>query len=855
MTTTRGTLLRGRPTSVQRVGTDRLGEAGQPAVGLDAELGADRGRPLHERPGAPAPSLEEQELGGPQEAVLVERLGLDAALEQADGLVDVPPIDRVVDEQVEQLELPAAQPLPRRGRPVGVAVLGQQLACVGGQRRARQTCALDGLARQRRAGIGLEADGVHRRPLGQAEAIPAALHEVAARRAQTVEQVAQARATRLDIGARPEDLDGLLDGEGRRWLHVDRYGDDQRQPDHQARGLPRHELLLRHGGHHLGGWLARSGHIPRLQWQHRQLRFHTRQRTTILASPRLPQGIGDCGRLQSREPGLAERVFQLHGNGRRRQWASAPRDAERHCGLLSRAQLSRGLLPGRLVHAHAILVGKHRVLHGDVHPGSAGAAWDPAAHQRVLRRRQHVRLELGSAAEPLRPGSIARADAAGEDVYGRAAQACGCDASQIGGQTGRAYPTAWRAATIRADIVPFSGPPTYCDYRAKYTPYEKKVAEQYRRQYTDDSIAYAEVGTGAGATAFVLGGSPDPTVSKAGSIYYTVLATYSGFSSTYMSRQAEYMARIVADPPDPAWRRTARPLHISPNRIPTFPGASRSAATAIRSYALATLQGAAVNTCVVQAIDRGSTALAHGAPGTAAAQYRAGRSCALQAASVAARLPRLARKAAHSLAQLERRVVTRKVRHLLEVAPRGLAARRAAARRIAAAVARVIALPPSQLANLRKTLASTSARPSSVTLPTAFMRIAARNAKWASFGRRAAGVLAAAAARYPTVGRRATVAADGGTNVSVGCAKSQVACAGQLAIGYSGAHPSTLGSASFSVPAGKRSTVRLALSGDALRLLRTRRGVLRASSILTLTQAQEGSRAPLTLRLAGSGKQ
>ena len=107
-------------------------------------------RALDEHGGGAAAALEEQELGGADVAGLVERLGDLGLVEQADRLVEVAALDRVVGEQVEEVEVAAAQALARRGGPGLVAVGGQQVAGVAGEGGAGQAGLLGGCGRSAR---------------------------------------------------------------------------------------------------------------------------------------------------------------------------------------------------------------------------------------------------------------------------------------------------------------------------------------------------------------------------------------------------------------------------------------------------------------------------------------------------------------------------------------------------------------------------------------------------------------------------------------------------------------------------------------------------------------------------------
>ena len=103
-----------------------MGVSGKP------EAGAELQRALDEDGGGAAAALEEQELGGADVAGLVERLGDLGLVEQADRLVEVAALDRVVGQEVEQVEVAAAQAFAGCGGPGLVAVGGKQVAGVAG---------------------------------------------------------------------------------------------------------------------------------------------------------------------------------------------------------------------------------------------------------------------------------------------------------------------------------------------------------------------------------------------------------------------------------------------------------------------------------------------------------------------------------------------------------------------------------------------------------------------------------------------------------------------------------------------------------------------------------------------------
>ncbi|MCA1682394.1 MAG: alkaline phosphatase family protein [Actinobacteria bacterium] len=101
----------------------------------------------------------------------------------------------------------------------------------------------------------------------------------------------------------------------------------------------------------------------------------------------------------------------------------------------------------------------------------------------------------------------------------------------------------------------------------------------------------------------------------------------------------------------------------------------------------------------------------------------------------------------------------------------------------------------------------------------------------------------------------ASVDEHGRATVTIDCRASRLACHGQLTITVTTGHKPkvrhvTAGQAGFSVPAGRRLSIRVKVTQPALTLLGRHRGALHTKATLTLSGATHGAASSLTLKRA-----
>ncbi len=265
---------------------------------------------------------------------------------------------------------------------------------------------------------------------------------------------------------------------------------------------------------------------------------------------------------------------------------------------------------------------------------------------------------------------------------------------------------------------------------------QKDAATEQKRIWEDRYIFWgglAAVFTGATAYA----GSNPVTAPAAGPLGF--LAAGNGLLAWWASAEATYWGRVAEDPPDRNWRRIARPAATHPGRIALPRTLSKRTRTAARALIANQLRSGALDRCIAQAIDRGTTALPK-SPRTAARQYAAGAKCAREKARRIAATPRLVAPLVRFLRPYDARILA-----ATAAAPRGAAFRRLIARNIAA-LGKAAGLTRAE----RKALARrilTAPAPSPAVAPSAALALAgAQAAKQAAETRQVARALAAAAA-------------------------------------------------------------------------------------------------------------
>lgn len=300
---------------------------------------------------------------------------------------------------------------------------------------------------------------------------------------------------------------------------------------------------------------------------------------------------------------------------------------------------------------------------------------------------------------------------------------------------------------------PPGAPPALCSYRAKYTKAEKDAAHEWSVYYADQSANDAIIAGTAGLIAASATAIPEPLLSKTLALGNGAVSGLASLYSAYYSKQANYMAALEHDPPDPNWRTTAAPPGTHPRRLPAIHGLRRRQQGKVNAYLTAILHGTADSECVEEAINRASTALANKDTAAAAVQYKAGAACAAANVSIAKRLPKLSAAAKPAMVKLTRPLggsaVKRYLAKHLAADERKAALRTKSATRIVASLERLVALPSSTVTELQAALA----KPASVSAltPSKLLRAMFPSSKldaaWRTLQEQTAQVLAAAAAR------------------------------------------------------------------------------------------------------------
>jgi hypothetical protein len=277
-------------------------------------------------------------------------------------------------------------------------------------------------------------------------------------------------------------------------------------------------------------------------------------------------------------------------------------------------------------------------------------------------------------------------------------------------------------ATIAAGIPePPVPPPTYCEYRAKYTQAEKDAAGKWSDYYAAASATAAKAAAAYGGVGAVATQVPEPFISKGIATVFAIDAAIAAYGSADLSELAAQMSAINRDPPDPRWRTIAAPLKVDLGALPKPAGISAAALSSVDRYLTALLENAADETCVVTAINRAGTALMKSDVRVAKAQYRAGHACAAASARLTTGIVRLSSTAAGALRGLLK-PVSQKARGKLLGSfahdEQQAAFRRQVAARVIATLHRAIDLPAPVLRDLRTILSQPVATPKS--LPTQF---------------------------------------------------------------------------------------------------------------------------------------
>ncbi len=274
-----------------------------------------------------------------------------------------------------------------------------------------------------------------------------------------------------------------------------------------------------------------------------------------------------------------------------------------------------------------------------------------------------------------------------------------------------------------------------CPLEDEKTQEERDAATEQKRTWEDRYIFWGGLAAAFGAGAAGAGG----TVAGAPAVGpLTFLAVSNGLLAWWASTEATYWGRVAEDPPDRNWRRIARPVATHPERITLPRTLSKRTRTAASALIANQLRSGALDRCIAQAIDRGTTALPKNAR-TAARQYTAGAKCAREKARRTAAIPRLVAPLVRFLRPYDARVLA-----AAAAAPRGAAFRRLIARNIAA-LGKAGGLTRAE----RKALARrilTAPAPSPAVAPSAALALAgAQAAKQAAETRQVARALAAAA--------------------------------------------------------------------------------------------------------------
>lgn len=268
------------------------------------------------------------------------------------------------------------------------------------------------------------------------------------------------------------------------------------------------------------------------------------------------------------------------------------------------------------------------------------------------------------------------------------------------------------------------------------TQEQKDAATEQKRTWEDRYIFWGGLAAvfGAGSAAAGAGTVTAPLIGPLGA-----LAAGNVVLAWWASTEATYWGRVAEDPPDRNWRRIARPAATHPGRIAlprTLPRRTRTAAKALIANQL---RSGALDRCIAQAIDRGTTALTK-SPRTAARQYLAGAKCAREKARRTAAVPRLVAPLVKFLRPYDARILA-----AAATAPRGPAFRRLITRNIAA-LAKAAGLTRAERRALTRRILTAPAPPPAVTPSAALALAGTQAAKQAAETRQVARALAAAAA-------------------------------------------------------------------------------------------------------------